>query len=64
VVAEPNWPRADRATAVACEECRREWTDPLERWHVYLTADDPAVTVAYCPRCAEREFGQGIDPNA
>jgi hypothetical protein len=42
-----------------CQECSRVWLDPRERWRVYLTDDDPAEPVPYCPDCAHREF----DPN-
>jgi hypothetical protein len=28
-----------------------------ERWAAYLTDDEPAEVVFYCPRCDEREFG-------
>jgi hypothetical protein len=27
-----------------------------ERWAAYLTDDEPAEIVFYCPSCAEREF--------
>lgn len=47
------------ASGIACEECRRVWTDPRERWQVYLSEDEPSVPVSYCPGCAEREFGEG-----
>ena len=38
-------------------ECQRVWATPFERWRVYLTDDEPAEAVAYCPVCAQREFG-------
>jgi hypothetical protein len=40
-----------------CIECCRQWQVATERWRVYLTDDDPAEAVAYCPACAAREFG-------
>ncbi len=40
-----------------CQECRQEWTDANERWRLYVTFDDPAETLMYCPTCAIREFG-------
>ena len=39
-----------------CEECLRPWREPRERWRVYLTDDEPAEPVPYCPGCAQREF--------
>jgi hypothetical protein len=39
-----------------CEECRRPWLDPQERWRAYLTDDEPSGAVPYCPACAAREF--------
>jgi hypothetical protein len=44
-------------THLTCEECRRPWHDHVERWRMYLTDDEPPIAVAYCPACAEREFG-------
>ena len=48
-----------RLTPLTCIECGREQA-PIERgWRSYLTTDEdePAEAVAYCSRCAEREFG-------
>lgn len=39
-----------------CQECRRPWLDPAERWRIYLTAETPSEPVPYCPTCAAREF--------
>jgi hypothetical protein len=39
-----------------CQECRRPWLDPHERWRLYLDDEEPAQTVPYCPACASREF--------
>jgi hypothetical protein len=39
-----------------CVECEREWTDPAERWRIYLTSDAPPEPVAYCADCASYEF--------
>jgi hypothetical protein len=41
---------------ISCEECRRPWLEPRERWRMYLTDDDPPMPVAYCRECASREF--------
>jgi hypothetical protein len=36
----------------------RPWLpDDGQRWRAWLTDDDPANVVFYCPECAEREFG-------
>jgi hypothetical protein len=36
---------------------RRRWLPADEqRWAAYLTDDEPAEVVFYCPACAEREF--------
>jgi hypothetical protein len=40
----------------SCEECRRPWLDPRERWRLYLDPEEPGLTVPYCPDCAAREF--------
>ena len=47
------------AAELTCEECRRSWRQPVERWRMYVLADDdePAYAVIYCPDCARREFG-------
>jgi hypothetical protein len=45
------------APALACQECRDEWTDPKERWRIYVLLGDPVETLVYCPACAGREFG-------
>jgi len=42
--------------SLACLECRREWSNPKERWRLFVTPDDPAETLLYCPGCASREF--------
>jgi len=40
-----------------CAECEAAWLPAnKERWHAYLTDDEPAEVVFYCPDCAEREF--------
>jgi RNase P subunit RPR2 len=52
-------PMPENATLIRqllCEECRRPWLVPQERWRVYLTDDEPAEAVPYCPGCAAREF--------
>lgn len=50
------------ASPLLCEECKRPWDDVGERWRIYLTDDEPATAVAYCPRCAQREFDQEEAP--
>ena len=50
--------RQDSAALIRCEECRRAWNNPAERWQMYLTedpGDEQAHAVAYCPGCAARE---------
>ena len=44
------------ATDLVCQECRRCWLDPNERWRVYLTTEQPVEPIPYCPVCAAREF--------
>ena len=39
-----------------CQECPAEWTDD-SRWRAFVTDDEPAELVFYCPSCAYREFG-------
>jgi hypothetical protein len=42
-----------------CAECEAHWLPAdQERWSAYLTDDEPAEIVFYCPLCAEREFGE------
>jgi hypothetical protein len=41
-----------------CAECEAVWLPADEgRWQAWLTDDEPAELVFYCPACAEREFG-------
>ena len=48
-----------------CEECGARATTPEQarHWRAYLSrlerngSEDAKVVVVYCPRCAEREFG-------
>lgn len=40
-----------------CEECERAWDDQRERWRMYVACFTRSLVVAYCPECAEREFG-------
>jgi hypothetical protein len=42
---------------LACIECRGTWTEPSERWRIYLTEDDPREPILYCADCAAYEFG-------
>jgi hypothetical protein len=46
------------ATIPRCTECEASWLPAdEERWHAYLTDDEPAELAFYCAECAEREFG-------
>jgi hypothetical protein len=44
------------AGALECVECGRLWSDPTERWRMYVTDDEPPEAVPYCRDCASREF--------
>lgn len=39
-----------------CVECGRAWLAAFEMWRMYLTDEEPADAVIYCPACAAREF--------
>jgi hypothetical protein len=40
-----------------CAECEAFWLPADdERWRAYLTDDEFAEVVFYCPQCAEREL--------
>jgi hypothetical protein len=40
-----------------CAECEAVWLPAdEERWSAYLTDDEPAEVVFYCPECAEQRF--------
>jgi hypothetical protein len=42
-----------------CAECDARWLPADEdHWSAYLTDDEPAEVVFYCPECAELEFGE------
>ena len=45
-----------RVRPLTCVECEREWSDPSERWRIYLTPDPPPEPVLYCAACAAFEF--------
>ena len=47
------------ATIPRCAECEAHWlpADRTTRWQAWLTDDEPAELVFYCPACGEREFG-------
>jgi hypothetical protein len=46
------------AVILQCAEYDARWLPSNEeRWAVYITDDEPAEIVFYCPSCAEREFG-------
>jgi hypothetical protein len=55
-MADSTEPRT-KGTVLVCVECQRTWLDGSERWRLKLTTDDRPEAVAYCPDCAEREFG-------
>jgi hypothetical protein len=39
-------------------ECGEVWLPADEdRWHAFLTDDEPPELAFFCPECAEREFG-------
>jgi hypothetical protein len=54
----------ERVTLIAdCAECDAvSLPADEERWSAYLTDDEPAQLVFYCPACAEREFGDDKCP--
>jgi hypothetical protein len=53
-----NYRSSELTVAVlTCVECDVPWLEPSERWRVYLTEDALPEPVAYCERCATREFG-------
>jgi hypothetical protein len=40
-----------------CAGCDARWLPADdERWHAYLTDDEPAELAFYCPECGAREF--------
>ena len=43
-------------SALECVECGRRWLNGNKRWRAYLTDDEPAEVMIYCPECAHREF--------
>ena len=56
-----KWRMDDKATLLAqstlsCQECRRPWLEPRERWRAYVAEGSPPQAIAYCPDCASREF--------
>jgi hypothetical protein len=44
------------ASRLECVECGRPWSNPAERWRMYITDDHPPEVVLYCRSCASREF--------
>jgi hypothetical protein len=45
------------AVIPSCAECEARWLPADdERWSAYLTDDEPAEVIFYCPDRAEREF--------
>jgi hypothetical protein len=56
-------------TVVACEECGRVWLEGERGWEAHRLDEDPTpltrallvderMVAFYCPKCAEREFGE------
>ena len=43
--------------SLRCAQCGRRWDDPVERWRVYFSDDEPPEPATFCPECASREFG-------
>jgi hypothetical protein len=41
---------------LTCVECGREQADREGGWRAYLTDDEPAEAVVFCPDCAQSEF--------
>jgi hypothetical protein len=56
-IAVDDQPKSVGVGTLTCMECECHWTDPRERWRVYMTEDDPPAVLLYCDACAEREFG-------
>jgi hypothetical protein len=51
--------KADRymvALPLRCEECGRRWDDPVERWRVYFTDDDPPSPLPTARTAPKKEF--------
>jgi hypothetical protein len=46
------------STDLHCLECRHEWTEPTERWRMYMTVEDEPEVGLYCPICASYEFDE------
>jgi hypothetical protein len=43
---------------LVCTECCRHWLDCCERWRLLVSfAHGRGRVRAYCPACADREFG-------
>ncbi|MFL5921811.1 MAG: hypothetical protein ACJ75Q_11310 [Gaiellaceae bacterium] len=49
-------PSLSPTLVLVCQECRRPWLEPRERWRMYLDSDELPYGVPYCPDCAAREF--------
>jgi hypothetical protein len=53
---DPEQRELTQVHPLVCVECSREWTDPRERWRIYVTSDEPPEPVVYCAGCASYEF--------
>jgi hypothetical protein len=53
---DPEQRELTQVRPLVCVECSREWTEPHERWRIYVTADEPPEPVVYCAACAAYEF--------
>jgi hypothetical protein len=55
-MSEPQAQQLTTVSHLSCIECDREWTNPNERWRIYLTPDEIREPVLYCADCASHEF--------
>jgi hypothetical protein len=53
---DPQQRQLAQVRRLSCLECEREWTNPTERWRIYLTWEEPREPVLYCADCAAFEF--------
>lgn len=60
--------RTGAPRGLVCIECGAVAEDNARGLEAHIADDprddDPAVVVAYCPTCAEREFGDGLSGRA
>jgi RNase P subunit RPR2 len=53
---DPQQQELTQVQRLTCLECERVWTDPGERWRIYVTTDEQPEAVLYCADCAAFEF--------